>query len=537
MSIQTRKELTINVRDRYNQASWKAKGKILDEFVATTKYNRKYAIKLLGAKGSEGLNGNFVRKRRGKKQYDEAVRLALITMWNATNQVCSKRLVPFIPDLLAALERFGHMSLPADVRDRLLKISPASVDRLLRSTKKEIRKGLSTTRPGSLLKRQIKVRTFSDWDDAVPGFFEGDLVAHCGDRTDGSFLNTLVLIDIDTSWTEFFPLLRRSGSDVISALELALKILPFPMLGLDTDNGSEFINYGLLDFCKLQEITFTRSRAYKKNDQAHVEERNGSVIRRLVGYDRYEGMEAYTALSELYAVLRLYVNFFQPSLKLLSKTRDGAKVAKKYDKAKTPYQRVLASPHISEEIKNRLREKYNKLDPLELLNRLEKLQDIFWKHAWKAPINNLSDKNILEVDNHSGSEKSGNSQASKTNVQDKEVTAAIRSAQLSAKHYKRSNKPGKTSSPRKWRTKKDPFETVWNKIRLQLEINPELTAISFLVELVKENPSQFNMSMLRTLQRRIAQWRREQLQATQEKMLKQILGSDEEAAKCSSFVV
>ena len=174
---------------------------------------------------------------------------------------------------------------------------------------------------------------------------------------------------------------------MIAVLKIAQQLLPFSLIGLDTDNGSEFINYALLNFCQTQAITFTRSRPYRKNDQAHVEERNGSIIRRLIGYDRYEGLTAYNALSELYSVLRLYINFFQPSLKLLSKKREGSKVTKKYDTAKTPCQRLLISENVSEEIKENLRKEYNNLDPVSLLKDLEKSQINFWKHAWKSTAN------------------------------------------------------------------------------------------------------------------------------------------------------
>lgn len=273
---------------------------------------------------------------------------------------------------MEVLERFGHIVIPTEIRSRLLTISPATVDRMLKTSKKEVTGGISTTRPGSLLKKQIKVRTFTDWNDIIPGFFEGDLVANCGGRMDGSFLNSFVLTDIASGWTEFFVLLKKGEADVIAALGVLQQLLLFPLLGLDTDNGSEFINHGLLAFCKNHKITFTRSRAYKKNDQAHVEEKNGSIVRRLIGYDRFEGIEAYNALSELYATLRLYVNFFQPSLKLISKIRETAKVTKKYDKAKTPYQRLLLSPNLSEEVKTNLKNQYEKLDPIALLQKFRK---------------------------------------------------------------------------------------------------------------------------------------------------------------------
>lgn len=381
MSLSTRKELCTQLQKRYKQANWMDKGKILDEFIATSGYRRKYAITLLNR--SETKTSTRSNKRRqNNKRYDEAVRQALLTIWNAANQICSKRLAPFIPELLVTLERFGHISLPADVRSRVIKISSATIDRLLKPQHHETKKGLCTTKSGTLLKKQITIRTFADWDNVIPGFLEGDLVAHCGERTNGSFLNTFVLTDIASTWTEFFPLLCKSEANVIESLKIAQKILPFKLLGLDTDNGSEFINYALLNFCKEHEITFTRSRAYKKNDQAHVEEKNGSIVRRLIGYDRYEGLNAYKALSDLYSILRLYVNFFQPSLKLLSKKREGAKVSKKYDKAKTPYQRILISEHVSEEIKEKLKKQYQNLDPIELLRDLEKKQDNFWRHAW-----------------------------------------------------------------------------------------------------------------------------------------------------------
>lgn len=350
-------------------------------------YQRKYVIYLLNKSYKEPITVTRERKIRNRK-YDDDILQALLTIWYASNQICSKRLVPFIPDLLASLEKFGHIALPIEVRNRLLTISAPTIDRLLKSKRVEINKSISTTRPGSLLKKQIKIRTFADWNDVVPGFMEGDLVAHCGNSTEGQYLNTLVLTDIASGWTEFFSLIKKSEAEVIAALQIAQKLLPFPLLGLDTDNGSEFINYGLLEFCKAQKITFTRSRAYKKNDQAHVEEKNGSIVRRLIGYDRYEGLAAYNALSEIYGTLRLYVNFFQPSLKLLSKKREGAKVSKQYDKAQTPYQRLLYSSNISEIIKTKLREKYNALDPIVLLKNLEKYQSNFWQYAWKPAVSN-----------------------------------------------------------------------------------------------------------------------------------------------------
>ena len=318
MSLETRRELLEQLKERYRWANRSERSRILDDFTASTDYARKHAIVLLNT--SCPVRAPQPSRRR---KYDEQVRQALTQLWNVANQICSKRLVPFLPDLIESMRRHGHLSLPKEVHSKLLTISPATMDRLLKPERAKLHKTLSATRPGSLLKKQIRVRTFADWDEGLPGFFEADLVVHCGESMAGSYLHTLVLVDIATGWTECVALLRRSEADVIGALTAVSKRLPFPLLGLDTDNGSEFINYEMLKFCRREQITFTRSRAYKKNDQAYVEEKNGSVVRRLIGYDRYEGLEAWRALTKLYSVLRDYQNFFQPSMKLQSKSRSG----------------------------------------------------------------------------------------------------------------------------------------------------------------------------------------------------------------------
>ncbi|MFT5417717.1 MAG: hypothetical protein ACI915_004060, partial [Gammaproteobacteria bacterium] len=284
MRLTSRRELLASVRQSYQDANWTEKGKILDGFIAATDYERKYAIRLLGADEISIPQ----KERLAVRQYDEQVRQALLAVWYAANTICSKRLVPFLPQLITAMEAHGHLRLSSDVRERLLRISPATVDRMLSSERQKIRQSVSTTRPGNLLKHQVQIRTFADWDDVTPGFMEVDLVAHCGGNTNGSFLNTLTMVDICTGWLECMPLLRKSGQDVIDGLRVADKLMPFQLQGLDTDCGSEFINYDVLDYCEDNQITFTRARTHRKNDQAHVEEKNGSVVRRLVGYDRFE---------------------------------------------------------------------------------------------------------------------------------------------------------------------------------------------------------------------------------------------------------
>ena len=351
------------------------------------------------------------------------------------------------------------------------------------------------------------------------------------------------------------------------------------LLGLDTDNGSEFINYALLDFCKTQEITFTRSRPYKKNDQAHVEEKNGSIVRRIIGYDRYEGMDAYNALSALYASLRLYVNFFQPSLKLISKKREGVKVTKKYDKAKTPYQRLLCSSHITEEVKTKLKAQYNDLDPVMLLKSLEKLQDIFWKHAWKQSIqgskpeisieiNSLVVKQIDSIPNDvciiGGDKVNGNgaetkfikkativsdaksadnqNQKVKNHIVDfqqednEELSKTDNKLRGNIRLYRRTNKPRKQLGLRTWRTRPDHFANEWSGIALQLELQPERTAKSLLEDLIQKKPNQFNISQVRTLHRRITEWRREQIKINQKQLYQNSITDNNEINKYASLV-
>jgi hypothetical protein len=332
MSLSARREMLAGVTDAYNKAFRAEKTKILDGFAAATGYDRKYAIQLLSKK-IQLPSVEHTRKRPGAQVYDEQFVHVLTIVWNTANQICSKRLVPFIPNLVSAMERHGHLRVTQEIRDKLLRISPATVDRLLQNERRRHAGGVSHTKTGTLLKNQIQVRTFADWDDVSPGFFEVDLVAHCGGDPNGAFLNTLTMVDVTTGWLECMPLIKKSASNVIAGINVARKLMPFDLKGLDTDGGSEFINHELLDYCEKNEITFTRARTHKKNDQAFVEEKNGSVVRRLVGYNRYQGMKAWEALANFYHVLRQYINFFQPSLKLLKKTRTGGRVSKQYDVA------------------------------------------------------------------------------------------------------------------------------------------------------------------------------------------------------------
>jgi hypothetical protein len=379
MSRVSKRELLAELRPRYQKAGQAEKQRILDELVATTGYHRKYAIQVLNHAPRAPS-----RPRPGKPTYDGRVVAALEQCWQAANGICGKRLVPVLPEYVAALERHGELVLDAQTRALLLQLSPATADRLLKRARTRSRPhGLTTTKPGTLLKHMIPVRTFADWDDARPGFTEVDLVAHCGDSTRGEYLNSLNMVDVKTRWTEFAPLLNRGQAVVVTGIDACRQRLPYALLGLDSDNGSEFINDHLKRYCEQRQITFTRCRPYKKNDQAYIEQKNWTAIRQTVGYDRYEGAAAHAALSAVYEPLRLYINFFQPVMVLVSKERTGAKVTRRYDTAKTPYQRVLDAPDVADEVKLRLREQYLTLNPAELLRRIEQRLAELWKLAHK----------------------------------------------------------------------------------------------------------------------------------------------------------
>jgi hypothetical protein len=379
MSLVSKRELVEAVRQRYRASTRIDKGRILDEFVATTGYDRKYAIQLLNHPPKPRRTP---LKRLKRRRYTPQVKDVLVKLWHIADGICGKRLVPALPDWVEALERHGELTLDECTRTLLLSISPATADRLLADERRvRIGRGRATTKPGTLLKHQIKVRTFADWDDDRPGFVEVDLVAHCDDSVAGHFLYTLVLTDIATAWTECVPIRNRSEKAVTAAVELARARFPFPLLGIDSDNGSEFINDELLRYCRDQHLTFTRCRPYKKNDQAHVEQKNWSIVRHFVGYDRFESRAALKALVELYGVLRLYANFFLPSLKLIDKRRVDTKVRKKYDTAMTPYRRVRASGILAPDVKEDLDALYAALNPAALKHRLDRFQDTLWQYA------------------------------------------------------------------------------------------------------------------------------------------------------------
>lgn len=498
MSVRSKRELLAQVACRYREAGPVQKTTILDEFVAATGYARKYAIRLLAHPAAPREQIRRPRKRR----YGPTVQEALAVCWSAANGICAKRLTPFLPELVPALERHGHLVLAADDRAQLLGISAATADRLLRPHRERNQPhGLSTTKPGALLKRQIPVRTFQDWDDARPGCMEIDLVAHCGWSTEGAFLQTLTLTDVATGWTECLPLLYRSQQGVIAALDRARQLLPFPLVAVDTDNGGEFLNSELLSYCAREQITFTRGRTGKKNDQCFVEQKNGSIVRQLVGYDRFEGEAAYRQLSELYRAVRLYVNCFQPSMKLASKRREGSAVQRTYEPAKTPLRRLFATAVLTVEQRERLDAIAQALDPVRLLRQLEVLQDALWRHAvFRTPAPTPQAVTVeAGAPSHFAIEQCG------LNEDTAPDPASDRAAAVEQpRKYRRT---AKVQAPRWWRTRADPFAEDWETIVAWLAADPARTALSVFLELEQRFPGRYRDGQLRTLQRRVQGWR------------------------------
>lgn len=367
-------DYVVALRGRYRSGGRRTKSQVLDEFVRVTGYHRKTGIRLLAGKGRPSGG------RRGRRQqYGAEARAALKEIWEALLRPCSRRLQPHLGEMVEVMTRRGRMAMSAEVTQQLLQMSPSTIDRLLRPYRRQGRcHGFSTTRPGSLLKREIPIRTFSDWDEACPGFLEVDLVAHCGESTEGFYLTTLTAVDIHTGWVECQAVWGKQEQKVQGAIHEVRKRLPFACKGIDSDNGSEFINRELKRYCVEHQITFTRSRPYKKNDSAHVEQKNWSVVRRIIGYDRYSTREALEQLQHVHSLARLYFNYFQPVMKLVSKTREGAKVRKVYDRARTPYRRVLESTDLSNEARRSLTQLYNNLDPVSLLDQINRAQDTLW---------------------------------------------------------------------------------------------------------------------------------------------------------------
>jgi hypothetical protein len=480
MKVATRRELVRVIGERYQAANRDEKGKILDEFVATTGYHRKHAVRLLGC---DPGNRNGPAPARRLRRYNDDVRDTLVVLWEASDRICGKRLKPMIPILVDAMERHGHLQLENSIRERLLRVSAATIDRLLATAHAGAR---PRRRPSRALRRTVPVGTFADWSDPRPGFLEADLVAHCGESAAGSFVQTLVLTDISSGWTECIPLIVREQSLVVEALSRVQSWLPFPLRGFDTDNDSVFMNETVIDYCRQHGIELTRSRAYHKNDQAWVEQKNGAVVRRLVGYQRLAGIPAVEALAQLYGASRLFVNFFQPSFKLAAKERHGARVTKRYHPPAAPYQRLLESDSVATEIKCRLRSIFALLDPLRLLDQIRAAQEAVAQIASGRVLANAPKDRDAELEGFLRS-----------------LSSAWKAGEIRPTHRKA------PARPRHWRTREDPFAAVWPTLRAWLELEPEKSAKDLFRRLQSQELGAFSEGQLRTLQRRVKAWRSE----------------------------
>jgi len=389
LTMGERQSLVRENASRYQRASKTEKRTMLDEFVHSTGYHRTYASYLLSHHGKRVVVARKtiivgdIRKRVRKKReplYGAEVVKALKQIWVILDLICGKRLQSALPEVVPKLERWGELKLSGEVREKLLRMSASTMDRVLADERKRMElKSRSGTKPGTLLKHQVPIRTFSEWDESKPGFVEIDLVSHSGGDERGDFCQTLTATDVCSGWTETEAVRNKAQVWVFEGLTRIRARLPFALLGIDSDNGSEFINKHLIAYCEREGISFTRSRPYRKNDNCFVEQKNYTVVRKTVGYGRHDSIKELEILNRLYCYQRLYTNYFLPSMKLSQKTRIGSKVVKRYEEPKTPYQRLLESPSVDRRIKHRLKTEYNNLNPAQLKREIMWLQQLLWK--------------------------------------------------------------------------------------------------------------------------------------------------------------
>jgi len=371
MTKMSKREYLIVLKKKYHQVKKKQKGQLLDDFCDFTGMHRKAALRLINGK----LPAKWKHRKKRDRYYNQEVIDTLLILWRSVDEICAERFQPFIPKLLAKLIACGEIVVTPEVRTKLLKISLGTVKKVLQKTKhRSLIKIGGTTRPGSILKSQIAIR-YEPWSEVDPGFLEMDTVAHCGETVAGEFVYSLNLVDISSGWNEQAAIWGKGEKATLEQFKKIEKRLPFKILGIDPDNGSEFINWHMHRYCKKQRYTFSRSRPYHKNDNAHIEQKNWTAIRQLIGYSRLEKKEQLEILQNLYAnEWRLYLNFFQPTMKLKERIKNlkTGKSRKKYFEAKTPYERLLEHEKISKEQKDMLRCIYNQLNPITLRQKIQR---------------------------------------------------------------------------------------------------------------------------------------------------------------------
>ena len=486
-----RREVVSAVAERYRSAKRAEKGRILDELCATTGWHRKHAVRAL-QRHATVTPGDFPAPRGRRRRYGATIKEALTALWEASDRVCGKRLKVMIPTLLPALEQHGRLKLGEGDRDLVLAISSATIDRLLGDVKVAASGG-KRRRAGfySAIRREVPIRTFNDWNSPPPGYCEVDMVAHGGTSVAGSFIQTLTMVDVATGWTECLPLVTRDGSLVVEAMKHVQSLFPWLLRGVDFDNDSAFMNDTVVPWCRGQKLEVTRSRAYKKNDQAFVEQKNGAVVRRLMGYGRFEGVETARVMVRLYAAARLYVNFFQPSFKLKEKRREGAKVIKRYHAPSTPCERALAHPKLAEAVKQRLRDQYRTLDPVALLAEIRTAQE---------ELGNRVDRRAGDARGWQRAGKSTALRPLQSSTPDTVAFAKTLGTTIEAGDPRATHRRPKRAYKTRVRmpSKLDPHVAT---IRDWLAAEPQLTALTIVGRLSEKHPEQFGTKQHSIVQR------------------------------------
>ena len=494
---QRRQQLLEAARSRYPALSYQEKGALVDELVELSGFHRKSVLRLLrqqpadhgGPPARADAGHDSAEVGRNRRYGPEVVQL-LEMLWEASDHLCGKRLAAVLPTLMTAMECHGHWHVEPDLRQKLLQISPATIDRLLapaRSAQGGQHRRLRT-RVVTGVRRRTAVRTFNGWKDVEPGWFEMDLVAHCGGRMEGPFLWTLVLTDVASGWSECVPLPSRDGLLVRSALQELQTLMPLQLRGLDVDNDTAFMNEDLERWCAeaAKPVELTRSRAYKSNDQAWVEQKNGMLVRRVVGHRRLEGPQQLERLCQLYAALRLFTNIYQPSAKRIpfeeSDRREGRRPRRRHDQPLTPADRLLRWSGISRQHRQSIEALQQQCDPVDLL------ETIRWNQA--ALVNGESEPS-------SESDRSASNQ---------DLNAFLGSLRLLWRQSEPAKRGGWDAPKRTYRTRVDPTLGSWPLVLPWLMADPLLTGKQAMQRLEQEHPGLY-LGSLRTLQRRMGEWR------------------------------
>ena len=491
-------------RRRYRGLSVIGKRRLLDELQELTGYHRKSLLRLLNRPEPVAVaepGGSLLQpdKPHHRRRYGPEVVEALVPLWEASDRLCGKRLQALLPLLVESLESHGHLSQEPAVRESVLAISSATIDRLLSPIRKQSG-GNGWRRPPraySAVRRRVPVRTFKGWDDhSEPGWLEIDLVAHCGGRMEGRFLWTLVATDIATGWSESLPIVMRDGAVVLTALQLIRRQLPFPLRGIDADNDPVFMNQLMEAWCDRpgQEIVLTRSRAYQSNDQAWVEQKNGMLVRRVVGYQRLVSLDAAQVLGELYGALRLFTNLFQPSFKLKSSERDGGRIKRQHHPPRTPLQRLLATGQVSEERADQLRALQRSSDPLVLLETIRRCQG----------------RLTVLASGEQGTGLGPGAAVGDRTQESRSLEVFLGDLQtLWQSSQPRRRKPRTRTGKR---TRPDPFEADVELIEGWLQAEPLLGSRGLMERLVAHNPQRYSDRQMRSLQRRLRSYRLQRIE-------------------------